>query len=173
MKKIFLLIQSVLFCSLALCQPSPSSDVVTATMPAGSRLMSKKEVIDFTKNYKRSQISPDRKNIYQSDGLIISFWDLSVNPGFKKSLEASRSEMLAVFKLDKEAVINFSKIIDINNIHFLVYEYQKGDEVFLRFQSEFNKSDKNICGIIQCKKPDEDKAQKALSELLNSVHFKE
>jgi len=174
MKKIVFLIAGLSLRLIVMGQQIPSSDVVDASMPNGAKLMTKEQVIDYTKrNYKRSEISPERKNIYQLDGLIISFWDLSVNPGFKKSLQASRAEMQELFSWNKEIVVNLSKIITVNNIQYLVYEYQKNDEAFLRFQSEFNKNDKNICGIIQFKKGDEDKAQAALQTFLGSVHFKE
>jgi len=54
----------------------------------------------------------------------------------------------------------------------LIYEYQKEDEVYLRFQTDFKKN-KNFGGIIQFKTSDEEKAQKALKELLQSVNFKD
>ena len=45
--------------------------------------------------------------------------------------------------------------------------------MFLRFQSEYNSKNRNICGIVQFKKTDENDAHAALKELLESVHFKE
>jgi hypothetical protein len=173
-QKITLLILNLFFGLYAMGQQNPSSEVVSATMPIGTKHLTKAKVLDYVhKNYKRSQISVDRKNIYQLDGLLISFWDLSINPEFKKSLQDSQSEMLGLLKRNPENVINYYKIITVNNIQFLIYEYQKQDEVFLRFQSEYDKNNKDICGLIQFKTPDEAKAQKALNDLLQTVHFKE
>ncbi len=153
---------------------APTSEVVSANMPKGATKLSREQLTNYVhNNFKQSALPLEKENLYQLDGLIISFWDLSVNPEFKKSLQASQSEMLAVLKRNSENTINYSKIITVNNIQYLVYQYQKNDEVFLRFQSEFNKNNKNICGLIQFKKPDEDKAQKALQTFLESVHFKE
>jgi len=115
----------------------------------------------------------NKENYYKLDGVLISFWDLSVNPEFKKTLQASQSEMLGYLARNKENTVNFSKIITVNNIQFLVCQYQKQNEVYLWFKSDFNKDNKDICGIIQFKKPDEDKAEKALKDLLQSMHFKD
>lgn len=76
-------------------------------------------------------------------------------------------------KLGKPTPVVFSKIIAINNIRFLVYEYQRGDDLNLRFQSDFDRNRNSVNGLIQFKKPDEQKAQKALDDLLHTIHFKE
>ena len=173
MKKISFLIIG-LFISAFTSAQIPSSDVVSAAMPNGAKLLTKEQLQSFTKNnYKRSQIPTDKKNIYQLDGVLISFWDLSVNPGFERSLQASQSEMLGYLGRNSENTINYSKIIKVNNIQFLLCEYQKQDEVFLWVKSDLNKSNKYISGVVQFKKPDEDNAQRALETFLGSVHFKE
>lgn len=172
MKKTIFLIGSLFFSLLAVGQ-APASNVVIATMPKGATKLQGQQLSKFVHdNYKGLGIPLDKENTYKVDGILISFWDLYVNPGFKKSLQASQAEMLGIRRLNKDTV-NFSKIISVNNIHFLVYEYQKSNEVFLRFQSEFNKNNKNICGIVQFKKPDEVNAHKALDDFLSTVHFRE
>ena len=157
----------------ALGQQTPSSTVVTATMPQGATKPTKDELAKYIHdNYKRSQVPLDKTNTYKLNGLLISFWDLSINPPFKKSLEASQSEILGYLKQNSENTINYSKIITVNDIRFLVYVYQKGNEEYLRFQSEYNKDNKNICGLIQCKKPDEVEAEETLQTFLSTIHFK-
>ena len=163
-----------LFLSTYTVAQTISSEVVNASIPKGAKHISTEELSNYLKsNYKYSQISFNRANVFKMGRLIISFWDLSVNPVSKKSLEDSQLEILGYLKYNPENVINFSKIETINNIRFLIYQYQKGDETFLRFQSEFNSKNRNICGIVQFKKPDENDAHAALKELLESVHFKE
>jgi len=67
----------------------------------------------------------------------------------------------------------FSKIITVNNIRFLIYEYQRNEEFYLRFQSELDRNRNNISGLIRFEKADEHKAQTALNDLLQTIHFKE
>jgi hypothetical protein len=172
MKKTIFLITG-LFISLYTMGQSPTSDVFNATAPKGAKKLTREQLTNYVhSNYKRSGLPLDKENTYQVDGLLISYWSLSVNPDFKKSLKSTQSEMLAVLK-ENNNMINDSRIIKINNIQFLVYEYQKENEVTLRFQSEFNKNNKNINGIIQFKEADKDKAHKALDDFLQTVHFKE
>jgi len=173
MKKILFLIAG-LFLSLYAVGQVPSSNVVIATMPKGATKLTRDHLLNIVHNdYKRSSIPLDKENTYQLDGVLISFWDLSVNPEFKKSLKASQSEMLEYLGRNKENVVNYSKIISVNNIQYLVCEYQNNDEVYLWFKSDYNKKNKDINGVVQFKKPDEEKAHKALNDFLSTVHFKE
>jgi hypothetical protein len=174
MRKIILSIAFLFLSIFVFAQENPNSTVVTARMPKGSVKLGKKELSKFLhENFKKSGVPLDKENTYQLDGIIISFWDLSVNPESKKSLKATQSEMLSVLKLNNDNVINYSKIISVNNIQYLVYEYQKDDEVYIWFRSDFNKDNKNINGTIQCKDQDKDKAHEVLKTFLESVHFKE
>ena len=131
MKKITFLIFGLCWSFKAISQQIPSSEVLTASMPPGSKLLTQDQLVKFTrKNFTRTPIPADKKNIYQLDGIIISFWDIEQDTEYKRSLEEIRSGMLGVLKYAHDTV-NFSKIITINNSQFLVYEYQKEDEVYL------------------------------------------
>jgi hypothetical protein len=174
MKKITFLIFGLCYCLTAISQQIPSSEVVIASMPPGSRLLTEDQVTKFTsEHFKRSQIPAGKKNIYQLDELIISFWDLSVNPEFKKSLKDSQSEISEYLGRDDANTINYTKLIRVNDIQFLIYQYERHGDVYLRFQSEYNKNNRDICGVIQFSKPNEAKAQEALQTFLKTVHFKE
>jgi len=174
MRKIIFFIAGLFFTQYVIAQQAPSSEVVTAVMPKGAIKLTQDQLVRFTsKNYKSSAMPLNKENTYQLDGILISFWDLRVNQEFKKSLPASQKEILEVLRLNDFNKVNYSKIITVNNKQFLVYDYEIEDECYLRFQSEFNKQNKNICGLIQYKKPDEAKAEEALQTFLQSVHFKE
>jgi len=163
-----------LFFSIHAIGQIPKSDVVSLSVPNGARSLTKEQLSKIVhNNFKRSGVPLNMENYYQLDGLIISFWDHeeNVSPEFQRSLEEIKSGMLGILKQNNDTV-NFSKIITINSIQFLVYEYQKEDEVYLRFQTGF-KNNKNFGGIIQFKKPDEAKANKALQDLLQSIRFKD
>jgi hypothetical protein len=171
MKNLFLI--ACLFFNIGAWGQVPKSDVVSASLPKGAISLRKEQVSKIVHdNFKRSSIPLDVENYYQLDGIVMSFWDDEVNPEFKRSLEDIQLGMLGIFKRNND-VVNFSKIISVNNIRFLVYEYQIDDEVNLCFQSDFNKHNKHIGGIVQFKKPDEDKGQKVLQGLLQSMHFKD
>ncbi len=172
MKKISFLVAGLFLSHFAMSQVNGHSDVVNITIPKKAAKLTKEKLVTYTNsNYKRSQVPIDKENIYQIDGLIVSFWDVPASESNKRDLPVIQSEILGILKRNNENVINYSKIITVNNIQFLVFEYQKGDEVFLRFISEL-KNHKNLNGIIQFKKPDEDKAQEALKDLLGGMHFK-
>jgi hypothetical protein len=173
MKKIRLAVAGLLVSIHAFSQVA-SSETFGATVPKEASKLTRKQLVNILHdNYKWPAIQPNRENIYQLNGLLISYWGLSVNSDYHKNLEASQKEILGYLKRDELNTINESKIVVVNNIKFLVYEYQRGDEVYLRFQSDFDKNLKNVNGIIQFKKPDEEKAQKTLQDLLQSIHFKE
>jgi hypothetical protein len=175
-KKVVFSIIGLLFSFVGICQV-PNSQVIDATLPKGTVSLSKEQASTMLhNNFKRYEVPTnskylDIKNYYQMDGLLVAFWDDEVNPQFKRSLETIRSGIMGVFRYTHDTV-NFSKIITLNNINFLEYEFKKEDEVYLWFQSDVNKNDKNICGVIQFKKGNEDKAQKYLDDFLGTVRFK-
>jgi hypothetical protein len=143
-------------------------------MPKGAVKLSRDQVKSFLgKDDQYGNIPFDRENYYKLDGMIISFRDLNFSRDFTKPLKATEAEMLEGLRLVKENVLDYSKIITVNGIQFLVYQYENGDNLFLRFRSDYDKDNRNIVGVIQFKKPDEEKAQKALQTFLSTVHFKE
>jgi hypothetical protein len=174
-KKTLSLIIGVFFSGFAIGQANPSSNVVNLKVPERAVKLSTDDVQTFIKanGFKHSQLAFEkRRKFYEVDGLIISFWDIPMNPTHKRSLQKMQDEGLGILKDDKENIIKFSKIESINNIQFLIYEYQKEDEVFLRFISDEN-NNKNLTGILEFKTSDEKKAEAVLQEFLQSMHFKQ
>lgn len=175
MKKIVFLIIGMIISFTVKGQQDPESDVVSVKMPSGAKSITKTQLLEFTRSkYKNhvTMVPPEKKNIYLLDGILISFWDIGVNPEFKKSLESTQQEILGMYKRFGDTVL-YSKIVTINTARFLIYNYHVKDSYAIRFQSDFNKNNKNICGIIQFRKEDEAKAQQALQDFLNTVQFKE
>jgi len=162
-----------LFLSIKVLGQTPKSDVVSVSVPNGAISLTRDQLSKVVRvNFKRSGIPLDVQNYFQLDGLIISFWDYEtgVGPESQRSLEEIKLGILGIMRYTPDTV-NFSKIITVNNIQFLVYEYQRKNEVYLRFQTGY-RNYKSFGGIIQFKKPDEEKAQNALQNLLQSIHFK-
>jgi hypothetical protein len=155
----------------------PKSIVLDATMPRGSLAINKDQAASFLReNFKGHEIPIDNKyinnvNYYRQDGIIISFWDVETDIHDKKSLEDKGAGIMGLFRRYNDTVI-FHRIVTVNNIKFFEYEYQIGGEIYLRFQSDANTKNQTVCGLIQCKKPDEAEAQSYLQELLQSMHFK-
>jgi hypothetical protein len=151
---------------------TPKSNIVNLSLPNQVFSLTRNQAASIIHtNFKRSSIPLNRDNYYQLGGLIISFWDVEENPGFETALTDTQSGIIGMLKRNQDT-INFSKIIKINEMQFLVYEYQKDNEVHLWFQTEFH-NNKHFGGVIEFKKPDEEKAQQVLQELLQSIHFKE
>jgi len=151
-----------------------SKKTFSATVPKEAIKLDRGHALSLVhQNSRPSYTPPGIDNTYQLNGLIISYWGLSVPADYHKTLENTQTEILGYMKLGKPTPVVFSKIIAINNIRFLVYEYQRGDDLNLRFQSDFDRNRNSVNGLIQFKKPDEQKAQKALDDLLHTIHFKE
>src|ERR1700744_188691 len=109
-EKVVLLILLISFNLSVAFGQAPQSEVVNADMPAGAKQLTKEQLSTYVhKNYKVSQMPKKRENTYQLDNLLIAFWDLSVNPEFKKSLKASQAEILEYLKWTDDNVINYSK----------------------------------------------------------------
>jgi hypothetical protein len=173
MKNAFFLVFS-LFLSTSVIAQAPKSKVVSISVPNDAISLTKEQASKVIHaNFKRSGIPMDVENYYQLNGYVISFWDREEDPSpeSQKSLEEIKLAILHIMKNTPDTV-NFGKIITVNNIPFFVYEYQRENEVSLRFQTGY-RNNKTFGGIIQFKKPDEEKAQKTLQELLESIHFKE
>jgi hypothetical protein len=176
-KKIIVLIAGLFFSRFALGQAAPSSNVISASLPTGAVQLTKDQTVSVLhKNFKHYKIPIDNThlkvdNYYQLDGIVFSFWDFETDPQFKRSLEEISSGVGAILKRNNDTV-SFNKIVIINNIKFLEYEFSEGNEISLWFQSDVNKHYQNIVGVIQLKKGDEEKAQRFLDSFLNSVHFK-
>jgi hypothetical protein len=157
-------------CIRSLCQ-HPQSNIVSINVPQDAISLSKEEAArTIHANFKRSSIPLGKENYYKVDGIIVSFWDHEENAIHENTLEEIRSGMLGILKRTHDTV-NISKIIKINDMQFLVYEFQNENEVHLVFQTDYYKN-ANFGGMIEFKKPDEEKAQKILQELLQSIHFK-
>jgi hypothetical protein len=154
-------------------QVAAKSDVVNVILPHGTSVIEKGNIERTVHtNFKRTSIPFDKENYFQSDGLIISFWDDKVNPEFNRKLDDIQPGILAVLKYNHDQV-NFSKIITVNGMRFLIYEYEKDNEVDLRFQSEFDKNNRDVLGVIQFKKPNEERGQQYLQQLLQNMYHKD
>lgn|GEM_PF-919689 len=174
-KRALFLWACVYACGNVVAQPPVKSMVVSGGIPDRAVRLSnaQAEAIITKEGYKHSQVTlDDKRNLYQIDGLLVSCWDVPISPDDKRSLEQMRIEGRAILNLNKDNIVNFSNIETINNVRFLITEYERGDEVFLRFISEARNNNHNLNGIVQFKKPDEEKAQIVLKELLQGIRFK-
>lgn len=145
-------------------------------MPAGTTALTKEQVSQYmNSNFKRNGVPIDNKyldvsNYYKKDGLIISFWDFKIDTSYRVSLESIGAGILGLLKRNKDTV-NLYRIIKINGVKFLEYEYQQDNEIFLRFQSDADAKNQNICGLIQCRKPDEKKGAKLFAGVIAKYAF--
>jgi|GEM_PF-3444296 len=147
LKKINFLSIGFLF-GLSAFGQAPSKETFGATAPKQAIKIDKEHLVTILHQSRRQSTVPtDNENTYQLDGLLISYWGLSVNADYHKTLEESQSEILGYLKGDKENNKVNSKIIAVNNIKFLIYEYQRNDQFYLRFKSEFDKNYHNINGV--------------------------
>ncbi|MBD1394891.1 hypothetical protein [Mucilaginibacter glaciei] len=177
MKTILLIIFALFFSLTAKSQYFKLNHGVYTIAPQAAKKLTKAEIANFiTNDYKHSQIISKNELVYQSNHLLISYWDLFTNVEFRKSLEQIQKSMVNLLTNSEVSLkgtkITISKIITVNGTRYLILEYQMDDEVFLRFSSETKENGVNFNGIIQFKKPYEDEAQRALAEILPTIKFK-
>jgi len=162
---------SVLFIShFAFSQKLALTKGVSAVAPQGSKRLTKAEIAAFVKaNFKHTEIDTNKSIVYQNNHLLISYWDIYTGPQFRQKLEKVQKGI--VYSVKYDYIIDYSKIIVVNNIRYFVIQYGKDGEGIIRFFSETQPNGVNANGIIQFKKPYEAEAQKALEELLPTIKF--
>ncbi|MEP6613216.1 MAG: hypothetical protein ABJA76_15055 [Mucilaginibacter sp.] len=149
-----------------------STDIFTATAPAGATKLTGQPLADYLRaNYKKTLVPSNQENTYLADGVIVCFWGLPGGPVKSKPLEEMQTRMVTV--LQKNNTVNYARIETINNIRFLIYEYESDGEVYIRYWSDPNSKGQNLSGITQFKTGDKEKARQDLKDLLTSMHFKE
>lgn len=171
MKKLTLLTVALLFGLCALGQ-EVSTDIFTATAPVGATKLTGQPLADYVHtNYKKSLLPSNQENTYLADGVIICFWALPAGTIKSKPLEEMQTRMVAV--LQRNNMVNYARIDTINNIRFLIYEFESDGEVRISYRSDPNSKEQTLNGTLQFKTADKDKARQDLKELLAGMHFKE
>jgi hypothetical protein len=171
MKKLTLFTIGLLFSLCALGQ-EVSTDIFTATAPAGGTKLTGQSLADYVHaNYKKTLLPSNQENTYLADGVIVCFWGLPGGPVKSKPLEEMQTRMVAV--LQKHNTVNYARIETINNIRFLIYEFESDGEAYISYRSEPNSKEQTLNGTIQFKTADKDKARQDLKNLLAGMHFKE
>lgn len=171
MKKLTLFTIGLLFSLCALGQ-EVSTDIFTATAPAGATKLTGQPLADYVHaNYKKTLLPSNQENTYLADGVIVCFWGLPGGPVKSKPLEEMQARMVAV--LQRNNTVNYARIETINNIRFLIYEFESDGEAYISYRSEPNSKEQTLNGTIQFKTADKEKARQDLKDLLTSMHFKE
>ncbi len=153
------------------------SNIVSITLPKKTEKISKSAYFDHLhRNYKNYNTGDEKvdgffRKTYKIDNILIKFYDADRSYDPKKTLVKFQNQFLEMMKWGG-ITVNFSKIITVNNIQFLVYEHQIDDEMTINFISE-TKNNKCITGELKFKKADDEKAQQILDKLLKSMHYKE
>jgi len=171
MKKLTLLAIGLLlgFCALG---QEVSTDIFTATAPAGATKLTGQALADYVRNnYKKSHLPSNQENTYLADNVLICFWGLPAGTVKSKPLEEMQTRMVAV--LQKNNTVNYARIETINNTRFLIYEFETDGEVFISYRSEPNAKEQTLNGTLQFKTADKEKARQYLKDLLTSMHFKD
>jgi hypothetical protein len=171
MKKIILLSASILFGLLSYSQTQPLSDVVNITLPTNAEKLVSNKVRAFSNDFKRNQIDASGKNVYKINRELLSFQDVSASETSKKSLQASREELVELLKRNKAIIIDKADIVKVNKIDFLLIKYHEIDEVYLRFYSDYNQNI-ILSGLLQYKINDETDAAKVFDGIIKSITFK-
>jgi hypothetical protein len=176
MKNFIFLILILLITQVGLCKQSIGNPF-NLTLPDKSYEISKSDYVSqLTSGWKNPMLPKDTSqiqndHIYKMGNLYLSFIERVNDPILEKDLNGSKGETIDLLKMDKSIAVNYFKIVSVNKIQYLVYEYHDGDEVWLRFRSEYH-NDHIILGFIEFKEAGESKAQKQLSKFLNGISLK-
>jgi len=171
MKRISFLVACMLFCLYATAQVDVNN-VFTAMPPKNATSLTSEQLQTYLRSHFKVTLVPgNHETTYLADGVIVCFWDLKANPQYLKPLDSLQAR--GVRGVSKSATLNDSHFETVNSVRFGVYEFQKEDEVYIRFGSEVNKNLQSMNGILQFKAADKDKAHQYLKDLLASMRFKE
>jgi hypothetical protein len=174
MKNKILLFLFVFQCFSASCQKNVLKSNAIVIIPQNAQKLSSTQLSDYVKtNFKdyKPPIPLNSEHAYKINNVFLSYWDVNESSEqFKKPLKAVQSEALEGMSWNKAYVVNSSKIITVNNIQFLIINYQRGNDAFIKFDSEY----KNLTclnGIIQFTKGNETEANQVLNDFLKTVNI--
>lgn len=160
-------------------QTRTTDEVMQLTLPKGTAKLNEDQFKDFRKKFNGTMLSQYHDHIFKKDNLLVYYLNLSqfpTHPERRHSLESNQKMMVALLSGKSElkgdvSVVDNSRIIVVNNIHFAIIEYHNKDDRYIRFTSDYDKNGGSINGFIEYRKPDEVEAKKYLNDLLQSMHF--
>ncbi|GAA4904557.1 hypothetical protein [Mucilaginibacter defluvii] len=145
------------------------SDVINFSLPENTVKLSTQQFTQFSKSkLKISTLDNDTRAHYQNGDIILAFWD-AVRPLFtERTLESKQKVSASILKRTKKnAAIKRSEIITVNNIRYLIFQYEVNDSGKIIFNSDYY-NDKNLRGELTYNFADRDKANELLNQILNS-----
>lgn len=168
-----------LICSLTFIQQQePLSSLVNIKPPRNNERLSKSQYSLLIKKRfgKNRTIDEDVKNIYEIDGMILTFKDMILDNDYSKSnaksLPQIKDEMVEMMKhLHLKNNLDKAEIVKINNIDFFLFKTHLGDNYSYHFTSE-TRNYKYIIGSIEFEKQDKERADKIFDDLIKSISFK-
>lgn len=156
-------------------QEEPLSNVANIKLPVNSERLSRegsKVIVSREFKYSKHAID-DKKNVYQSKGIIIAFGDSrsGVEPRTLEQLKAEELELIGEMGGEVAKGVIQAKIVQINNLRFYIFKRYIKDEYYYNFTSDW-KDGKGVFGTIIFKKDKLVVADKIFDKLLKSISFK-
>jgi len=173
MKKFLLIFACLIYSINTFGQEGPTTrEVMQLTLPKGTEKLDEEKLNNLSHNRFNEKTTSDfHDHIFKKDSLLIYYMNLSFPRILRKSLESNQIMMVSLLGQAKDTV-DYSKIISVNNIRFLIIEYHDKNTMYIRFRSDYDKSGSLINGFIECKKRHERQARHYLQDLLKGMHFK-
>ncbi|WP_158796036.1 hypothetical protein [Pedobacter sp. L105] len=173
MKAFFGIFITILFCSSVNGQQVYQSRILTLKLPSSAVKISLSEKTPDigTEQYKVAAAKlAKKKNYYNINGMILGFWDQSITGISTQPLEQKKEELIGMNR--RRNATNVSGVIKTSNhIQFIILRYDQNDFSFYKFISE-NHNNQNILGFIQFRPADKNRATDLLTQVLNSIEFK-
>ncbi len=170
-----ILIAGLICLSSVFQQEEPLSKVANIKIPEKARRITVEQVEPkLSKEFKYGKrAASGMKNVFETDGVIVAFDDLSASVGIDKLEDRQASELHTIREMGGEvaAGLDETKIVMINNIKFYILKRHVKDEYFYSFVSE-RKDHKGIYGSVIFKKEKKENAEKVFEHLLKSISFK-
>lgn len=149
-----------------------TTDIMTIVLPTGSEKLTEQQYDTFLNTHFSSKVIHHyTNNVYKNGDIIFSYDNLSVQPLFKRSLEAAQIEFTSLNKNMGKKVIIDSKIATYNNIRFCIIEYYRDNDYTIQFFSDYDNKLRFINGQVLFNKKDQTGAHQYLESILQNVHF--
>jgi len=176
MKKISILIISIIYSLCAIAQQTPLNDLVSISIPKEAKKLTKENLKSAVTSKAKHFPEIDRKrsigDFYQVNDILIQL-NGAIVPIKKNYLEETKKGDAEISSLDGSLPPHYeSSIKAINNYRVLVITYANPNVSCYRFYSISNTNDAALNGVLEFKESDRGQAKEILDKMLKSIKFK-
>jgi hypothetical protein len=170
----------LLFCNISLMAQEPATNVVNIVFPPGIEKLNDQQINnyigqDVKKFWEINSMHQSHMDIYRIKGTVISLWSFTMPNKLKGSLASTKGDKIKA--ISSRYNIEYTKIVSVNNISYVVIKYVNAEHVCFGFYSEWLPvTDTTRVGFangyLETTKDNEKNTEGTLLTILNGIHRK-